>query len=232
MEQIPLEPTPKIVFDAISFAKNIDDAIDQVLKFKDIVEDEHKSVYLVKVLHKKFKIPKLQVRFKLHTDEIQKNLIKKMDIITKYAFLNCTTLLHEALSRKRVYARTALPLLALERAHITLKQIRKNDPQFWKNNEDIISHYSSITQLSSIDIPSEADSDSKASELINVATFLLYLAEHSNELITIPIALQERETLFSGLISHVDRIFYPPASEKSALYKEMCARINPVKSIS
>jgi len=235
---VPVELKAKIVFNAIGYAKDMNKAVtfvqtckrvDRELELEYIVENEQNSAHLVKTLHKKFEIPKVQVRYMLHTDETQKQLLKKMGVITKYAFLNYTTLLHEPFSRTRTYARTALPLLALERAHMVVKQNRKNNMKFWENNEDIISHYSIITQPNIIDISDVYYPASKASERKNVAAFLLYLAEHTNEIIAKTV-LEEDVTFFPLLISQVDSIFYPSSSSsESSLYKETCARINLIK---
>lgn len=237
---VPVELKAKIVSNAIGYAKDMDEAVTFVqtckrvnpeLELEYIVENEQNSAHLVKTLHKKFEIPKVQVRYMLHTDETQKQLLKKMSVITKYAFLNYTTLLHTPLSRLRDYARKALPLLGLERAHKLLQQKRKNDVQFWENNEDIIARYSIVTQPKTIDVSVDvAYADSKALELKNLAAFLLYLAEHSNEVIAKPVVLKKDETFFSLLISQVEGVFYPSPSRESSLYKETCARIHLIKS--
>jgi hypothetical protein len=237
---VPVELKAKIVSNAIGYAKDMNEAVAFVqvckrvnpeLKLEYIVENEQNSAHLVKTLHKKFKIPKIQVRYMLHTDETQKQLLKKMGVIIKYAFLNYVTLLREPLLRTRVYARTSLPLLALERAHMVLKQNRKNDVQFWENNEDIIPRYSIVTQSNTIDVSVDVHySNSKAPELTNIAAFLLYLAEHGNEVIAKNAVLKEGETFFSLLISQVDGVFYPSPSRESSLYKETCARIHLIKS--
>lgn len=122
---VPIELKTKIVFNAVGYVKNIDEAIiflhtckqaNQEIKLKDIVENEQNSVFFVKTLHKKFEIPKLQVRYMLRTNETKTQLLKKKDIIAKYAFLHHNTLLLNILLRERVHHGTALSLVSLERS--------------------------------------------------------------------------------------------------------------------
>lgn len=236
---IPRELTTKIVINALSYAQDIDEAlrfvdackrVDQQLTLNETVENEQHAHYLIKLLHKKFEISKLQVRYMLPTALAQKQLLEKMEIISKYAFLNYPELLTNPLSRTRVYTRTALPLLALERAHKTLQQKRKNDPQFWKNNHQEIPNNLQIKKADSIDAPVCNDSDLKINELKNLVAFLAYLVEHCNEVIisiNTPLQdkLKEQKNLFSLLIAHIEHVFYPTPTTTSPIYKEFCNRI-------
>lgn len=196
-------------------------------EWNNLIEDPVIVPPLVKSLHKKFNIKKLDVRYILHTKPALEKLKITMALLTKYAFLHHNALLQKNGGIKSLPAGTHLPLAALQFALQDLHQQRRNNVNFWNTVQNIEQEYNKVIEIDRIPVILDAYRDIDKGKITSAK--LLYLSENIKEGLKIKLKSYLRDKkLLSSLYSWVFNVWYPDPISISSIGTTMEGRINPI----
>jgi hypothetical protein len=223
-----------IVADIVPASDTVEEAIKNLYIIRTLhtslaLNDPEFTQHFVKDLHKKFKISKIFARFRLNTQESQKQLLERVRTISQFAFLHHNDLLRER--KEKVEEGRSMVAFALEQACDALHQKRKSNTEFWKNETAITDEYCATTKPNQIFVT--VDAYKYHYEGKKTAVWLLYLAENIAEILQRPTLKPKVKTqlrknnLFAILDSEVfDDFYYPEIYVgKTPAYKSMEKRI-------
>lgn len=194
-------------------------------EFNSLVEDPLIMPDIVKDVHKKFNIRKLDARYLIHTRAAQDKLLARIKTITQYAFLHHNDLLHKNGGVDEIRPGSgSFTKYALEHTYKDLHERRKTNSIFWDKAQEIDDIYTIIIQPHPIDCVIDAYNNDMGGQ--STSAELLYLSENIDKALKACLLKKylEEKNLLSLLALNIFTLFIFKRETRATAFN----RINPI----